>query len=182
MQLLKLTEDQLKNICTPLNMQRAENYVGKFYDCKIEGPYLTGVIKGNHGDYEVKLKIDTDPLEYSCGCNTSKEMFCKHSAALGLTYIYTPWLFKTTQKINRESVKTDEELQFYIKTTTLKELINELKDSCIGPNKLAEIVGISSQQLLNIIKDEEKGKYHLLTDPLKLSCLYLIEKKSQLCP
>jgi hypothetical protein len=177
MQLIKLTEDQLKNICTSLNMQRAENYVGKFHNCRIEGNYLKGTVKGNHGDYEVTLKIDSDPLGYTCACETSKSMFCKHAAALGLTYIYTPWLFSMDEEIDREKIKTNEELKFYIKTTKLKDLVEELKDCCMGASKLAELAGISIHQLSTIIKDEQKGKYHALTDPLKLTCLYLIDKK-----
>lgn len=181
MQLLKLTEDQLKNICTSINMQRAENYVGKFHDCRIDGSYLKGFIKGNHGSYEVSLKIDSDPLGYSCECDTSKEMFCKHSAALGLTYIYTPWLFSTSEKIDRDNIKNNEELQYYIRTTNLKELVDELRHCCIGSAKFAELAGLSLHQLSSIIKDEQKGKYHVLTDPLKLSCLYLIEKNLKPC-
>lgn len=181
MQLLKLTEDQLKNICTTLNMQRAENYVGKFHDCVIDGNFLRGAIKGNHGSYNVSLQISSDPLEYSCECETSKSMFCKHSAALGLTYIYTPWLFTTDEKIDRGNITTNKELQYYLRTTTLKDLIDEMRSCCLGAVNFAELSGISAQQLSTIIKDEQKGKYHVLTDPLKMSCLYLIEKNMKPC-
>lgn len=181
MQLLKLTEDQLKNICTSLNMQRAENYVGKFHNCRIDGHYLKGIIKGNHGNYEVSLKIDSDPLGYKCECKTATSMFCKHSAALGLTYIYTPWLFVTSEKIDRNSITNNEELQYYIRTTNLKDFVDELKNCCIGVAKFADLAGISIHQLSSIIKDEQRGKYHLLTDSLKLSCLYLIEKNLKPC-
>ncbi|BAI80684.1 conserved hypothetical protein [Deferribacter desulfuricans SSM1] len=176
MKLLKLTEDQLRNICSPINLQRAENYVGKFFDCKIQDNTIYGKIKGNHGIYNVSLKIDSDPLEYSCECKTSKEMFCKHAAALGLTYIYTPWVFETDEKLERDQIKTLDELSFYLKTTKLKHLIDELRTKGVGIAKLAEITGISLQQIAAILKDDENDKYHVLTDPLKLACLYIIEK------
>jgi len=127
MQYIKLKEEQLRNICTPMNFQRAENYIGRFYDCKLEGTVLTGKVKGNHGIYSVELKIDTDPLEYKCGCETSKTMFCKHAAALGLTYIYTPWVFTTDFHIDREEVKTLEDLDLYLRNIKLKTLVEELK-------------------------------------------------------
>ncbi|MGA1847321.1 SWIM zinc finger family protein [Deferribacter abyssi] len=176
MKLLKLTEDQLRNICTPINLQRAENYVGKFFDCKIQDNIIVGKIKGNHGVYNVSLKIDSDPLEYSCECKTSKEMFCKHAAALGLTYIYTPWVFETDEKIERDSIKTLDELSFYLKTTKLKTLIDELRKKGVGVAKLSDLIGVSLQQIAAILKDEEKDKYHVLTDSIKLACLYILEK------
>jgi len=179
MQLIKLSEEQLKNISTPLNLQRAENYVGKFYDCSVNGAELTGKIRGNHGVYEVKLKIDTDPIDYQCDCETSKETFCKHTAALGLTYIYTPWVFKSDEKIDRSNINNTEELLFYVKTTKLKELLDELKAVGIASSKVAELTGLSMQQLLTIAKDDNNGKNHQLTDPVKLSCLYLLEKNTK---
>ncbi|WP_022850037.1 SWIM zinc finger family protein [Limisalsivibrio acetivorans] len=176
MQLPKLSEEQLKNISTPINLQRAENYVGKFVDCSIEGNVLKGTIKGNHGSYTSELVIDTDPIEFKCDCENAKEVFCKHAAALGLTYIYTPWVF-ASEKIERSKINSFEDIKFYIKTTTLKELIEELRGKSIGSAQIAELNGISLQQLSAIVKDDLSGKHHTLTDPLKLACLYLLEKQ-----
>lgn len=174
MQLIKLTEEQLRNISTPLNLQRAENYVGKFFDCKVEGSKLTGKIRGNHGIYDVCLSIDSDPLVYECQCDSSKDMFCKHAAALGLTYVYTPWVFETDEVISRDNINSFEELQFYVKKSKLKTLLEELKQNGISSPKLAELTGISMQQLSAVVKDDDLGKTHQLTDPLKLSCLFLL--------
>lgn len=176
MQLIKLTEEQLRNISTGINLQRAENYVGKFFDCRLEGGLLKGKIKGNHGIYDVELRIDSDPLSFVCQCKTSKEMFCKHAAALGLTYIYTPWAFETDNKIERKSISSVEELQFFLRTTKMKTLLDELRKCCVGLAKLSELTGIPVQQISAITKDDLNGKYHTLTDPLKLSCLYLLDK------
>lgn len=176
MQLLKLTEEQLRNISTSINIQRAENYVGKFFDCKMEDNILKGKIRGNHGIYEVELRIDTDPLTFTCQCNASKEMFCKHAAALGLTYIYTPWVFETSSRIERDKISNIEELKFYLRTTKLKDLLEELRKSNFKVAALSDITGISVQQISAIVKDDLNGKYHTLTAPLKLTCLYLLEK------
>ena len=39
MQLVKLTEEQLKNISSGINLQRAENYVGKFINCSVDDSF-----------------------------------------------------------------------------------------------------------------------------------------------
>jgi hypothetical protein len=103
-------------------------------------------------------------------------MFCKHAAALGLTYIYTPWVFESNKKIEREEITSIEELQFYLRTTKLKTLLDDLRKCCLGVAQLSELTGISVQQISAIVKDDLNGKYHTLTDPLKLACLFLIEK------
>jgi uncharacterized Zn finger protein len=175
MQSIKLTEDQLRNICASMNLQRAENYIGRFYDCELKDNTLIGKVRGNHGIYNVKLKIDSDPLQYSCDCETAKKMFCKHAAALGLTYIYTPWIFITNVNIDRSEVKSLEDLDLYLRSVKLKNLVEELKAKGIGIAKLVELLGISVQQLSSVMKDDLNGKFHILTIPLKLSCLYLLD-------
>lgn len=178
MQLTKLTEEQLKNISTSINLQRAENYVGKFHNCSVDSSHIKGTIRGNHGDYTVTLKIDTDPIEFECECEKGKSIFCKHAAALGLTYIYTPWEFASNQKIDRNSIRTTDEIKFYIKTTPLKQLLDELKKIEVSISELADLSGITMKQISSIVKEDTRGKHHTLTDPLKLSCLYLLEKYS----
>ncbi len=176
MQLLKLTEEQLKNISSSICLQRAENYVGKFQNCSVDGSVLKGTIRGNHGDYHVKLEFDKDPILYGCGCENSKDHFCKHCAALGLTYIYTPWVFASDRKVDRKSMKSMEDMKYYIKVTPLKDLLDDLKNIDISISALAELTGITMQQISVMVKEDTTGKHHALTDPLKMSCLYLLEK------
>lgn len=176
MQLVKLTEEQLKNISSGLCLQRAENYVGKFQNCSVEGSVLKGTIKGNHGDYHVKLDVGTDPISYECGCEKAKDCFCKHAAALGLTYIYTPWIFSSEHRLDRKAVKTPAEIQFYIKTTPLKDLLDDLKRVDVSISTLAELAGVTMQQISVMVREDMTGIHHALTDPLKMSCLYLLEK------
>lgn len=178
MQLIKLTEEQLKNISSSINLQRAENYVGKFHNCSIENSSIKGTIRGNHGDYNVSLKIDSDPILFECECEKGKDVFCKHAAALGLTYIYTPWVFASNHKMDRATLRTSDEIKFYIKTTSLKQLLEELKTIDVSVSQLADLTGISMKQISGIVKEDTGGKHHQLTDPLKLSCLFLLEKYS----
>lgn len=176
MQLVKLNEEQLKNICEPLTLQRAENYVGKFSDCKVEGTTLTGKIKGNHGVYSVILHIDSDPITYTCDCDKSHAYFCKHAAALGLTYIYTPWVFATDRTLDRNDISSFDDLSFFVRSTTLKSLMEDLKKQNVGVSVISEVTGVPVQQVSSILKDEAAGKHHVLTDPLKLSCMLLLDK------
>jgi len=178
MQLIKLTEEQLKNISTSINLQRAENYVGKFNNCSIEGANIKGTIRGNHGDYTVNLKIDSDPIQFDCNCGKDKSHFCKHAAALGLTYIYTPWVFASNQKMDRKALRTTDDIQFYIKTTPLKKLLDELKSIEVSISQLSTLTGVTMKQLSSIVKEDANGTHHNLTDPLKLTCLFLLEKYS----
>lgn len=176
MQLIKLTEEQLKNICSGINLQRAENYVGKFHNCSVDGSIIKGTIKGNHGDYEVSLDLASDPIGYKCCCENSKELFCKHAAALGLTYIYTPWVFASKTRLDRKKLQSTNEIQFFVKTTPLKDLLDELKKANIGLSTISELTGISMQQISVMVKEDTTGKHHSLTDPLKMSCMFLLEK------
>jgi len=178
MQLVKLTEEQLKNISSSINLQRAENYVGKFHNCSVDSSFIKGTIRGNHGDYTVTLKIDTDPIEYECQCEKGKEVFCKHAAALGLTYIYTPWVFASNHKMDRKAIRTTEEIKFYIKTTPLKQMLDELKKIDISVSQLSELSGIPMKRIAALVKDDASDTHHNITDPLKLSCLFLLEKYS----
>lgn len=174
MLLPKLNEDQLKEVSTPLNLQRAENYVGKFTNCSLDGSLLKGTIKGNHGAYQTVLKIDSDPISFSCDCSNSKEVFCKHAAALGLTYIYTPWVFANGKTIDRKNLDSFDDIKFYIKTTKLKLLLDDVRNKNYTSSQVAELAGISLQQFLAIVKEDMNEKSHLLTDPLKIICMYLL--------
>lgn len=178
MQLIKLTEEQLKNISSSINLQRAENYVGKFHNCSVNDSLIKGTIRGNHGDYTVTLKIDTDPIQFECECEKGQDVFCKHAAALGLTYIYTPWVFVSDRKMDRSALSTTDDVKLYIKTTPLKQMLDDLKKVGVSISELADLCGVSMKQISGIVKEDSGGKHHQLTDPVKMSCLFLLEKYS----
>lgn len=177
MQLIKLTEDKLKEVSTQINIQKSESYVGNFFDCNLNNNILSGKIRGNHGEYKVEITVnDSGAIEqHKCMCEVSKNEFCKHSIALCLTYIYTPWVF-SGKKMNRQNIKTIEDVKYFISTTTLRELFLELKDLGYSLSDIADLLKISTVQLSSVIRDDQYGKNHLLTDAIKLSCLYLLEK------
>jgi hypothetical protein len=174
MNIAKLTEEQLRATFPPDVLMRAEGSVGQFYNCTVRNGDLYGQIKGNHGTYDVTLRISQSPIPFE---NKKDEKYGspKHAAALGLTYIYTPWVFKSEDQIDRNNLKTFDDIQFYVAITPLRQLVNELKTVNISLGKLAELTRIPLNQISTVIKDSDNDIPHALTEPLKLACLYLLE-------
>lgn len=178
MRLITLSVEDLNAVAGEQTLQRAESYVGNFYDCNISNDTLTGKIRGNHGEYNVSLTYNehSEIISHKCMCERAKTTCCKHAAALGLTYIYTPWLFHG-KRISRSEIKSIEDLQYYLATMPLKDVFSGLKDEGILLSDLALILKISVSQLSAIVKDDQAGKVHQLTEPIKIATLYMIEKK-----
>lgn len=171
-----LTEEQLKTSCSPEVLERAEGVVGQFSECSVQSGDLHGKIKGNHGVYDVALYTSGSYLKGSCNCEASVDGLCKHSAALGISYIYTPWIFSTTDKLNREKLKTVEDVQFYIAVTPLKALLDELRETGISTAALSEITRVPMQAIAQAVKTSESVPSQM-AELLKMASLYLLEAK-----
>jgi uncharacterized Zn finger protein len=177
MKVAKLTEEQLRQDFAPEAVERAEGSVGQFFDCLVKNGDLHGKIRGNHGSYEVSLHTSKDTLSGQCECKASETGLCKHTAALGLSYIYTPWIFKSADKIDRKKLQSMEEIQFYIAITPLKSLLDELKEKRgVGLARFAELTKMPMQHLMQVIKNNEAGIPNSYTEMVKLSSMYLMDK------
>lgn len=178
MRLVTLSVEDLNAVAGEQTLQRAESYVGNFYDCGINEETLSGKIRGNHGEYNVSLTFNDHGgiISHKCMCERAKTACCKHAAALGLTYIYTPWLFNG-KRIKLSEIHSLEDLQYYLATTPLKDVFACLKDEGIPLADLSTVLKISISQLSSIVKDDQSGKVHQLTEPIKMAALYLIDKK-----
>ena len=75
------------------------------------------------------------------------------------------------------SIIAFDELKYYIATTPLKEMITNLKSAGYSLADIAELLKISVLQLSTIVKDDQIGKTHQLTEPIKLVCSYLLDKQ-----
>ncbi len=177
MQLIKLTADNLHDMCSPRSIQRADAYVGSFYACnQIDEKTIVGKIRGNHGEYEVSLTMQNDNIEqYGCGCEAAKTEICKHVAALGFTYVDSPWLF-SGKRLTRSEINSLDDLKYYIATTPLKDLLVDLKAKNINISEVAGLLNVSPSQLSSIVKEDSVGRSHQLTEPIKIACLFLLEK------
>jgi hypothetical protein len=178
MNVAKLTEDQLRDSFSPEAAARAEGSMGQFYDCVVKNGDLHGKIRGNHGFYEVSLFTSKTPLSGQCGCKASSTGLCKHTAALGLSYIYTPWIFTSADKIDRRKLLSVDDIQFYISITPLKSLFDELRAKGISLTRFSELAKVPMQHISQVIKNSEAGIPHSLTEMMKLSCMYILDKES----
>jgi uncharacterized Zn finger protein len=174
MNIAKLTEEQIKAAFRAEVLERAEGSIGQFHDCVVKGGDLFGKISGNHGSYNVAIYTSQNPLEFSCTCRQGAEG-CKHSAALGLTFIYSPWCFSCSEKIDRKELVSIEDILFYISVTPLKQIIDELRAAGVGSAKLAELTKLSSQQISAAVRSSENGQPASTSALLKLASLYILE-------
>jgi len=173
MNVAKLTEEQLRTAFSLEALSRGEGSVGQFYDCVVKNGDLHGKIRGNHGIYNVNLHTSKTPLMGECNCKNMSQ--CKHAAALGLSYLYTPWVFKCEDKIDRANFKNIDDIQFYVAITPLRQILDELRQRNITVSKLAEITRIPLQQISSAVRDSENGTQNTLVYILKLASLYLLD-------
>ncbi len=178
MDVAKLSEDQLRAVFSPRVMERAEGSMGQFYDCIVKNGDLHATIRGNHGYYQVTLHTSKDPLTSECNCKSAAEGPCKHGAALGLSYIYTPWIFKCEDRIDRNKLQTVDDIHFYVSLTPLRQLLDELKAAGVSMTRFAELAGVTPQQISTVVKATESGAQHVMGEMLKMSCLYLLDHKA----
>ncbi len=178
MKVAKLTDEQLRAVFSSDIMERAEGSIGQFYECTVKDGNLHGTIRGNHGYYKASLITSKEPLQAICNCNASVDGPCKHTAALGLSYIYTPWIFKCEDDIDRKKLETIDDIHFYVSITPLRKLLEELKRSGIGVTKLADLVNITPQQVAMVVKVTDNGAQHMMGELLKMACIYLLDHKA----
>lgn len=169
-----LTDEQLKATYAPETLERAEGVVGQFSECTVLDGDLHGKIKGNHGSYNVTLHTSKKELKGSCNCGASETGLCKHSAALGISYIYTPWIFSSIDKINRKKLNTVDDVQFYVAITPLRTLLDELKEKNISVSMLSEISRVPVQAIAQAVKTGENVPSQM-AELLKMACMYLLE-------
>ena len=176
MNIIKLSEEQLREFFMPELLSRAEGSIGQITDCIIKDGRLHGCIKGNHGIYSIELEV-SPKIHAKCSCKKGSEgNLCKHSAALGLTYIYTPWYFKCKDNIDRNLLKNTDDIAFYIAVTPLKQLLSELRDRNINASSVSDITRLPLQQIFAAVKDDDNNIPHLNVEMCKIACMYLLDK------
>jgi len=178
MHFIQLTLDELTNQTKNYEtVQKAESSLNSFYNLKMEDSRLSGAILGNHGEYLVSMDVDNGKIKkYSCLCDNSKISFCKHAIGLGLNYIYTPWLFDS-KNINIEDIKNISDLKYYIRMTKLNDIFNDIKKVNISILDISDLLNISVSDLSVILKDENIKKSHKMLEPIKISLLYILDKR-----
>ena len=95
--LKSLTETKIEKACGDVIFERALEYVctSALRNRLIypQAKKLTGIIEGNYGDYRISFQLLQDgDLRTSCSC-PAEMFFCKHAAALAITYLREPETF-----------------------------------------------------------------------------------------
>ena len=85
---MKLNFEVIKNNTSPKNLEKAKDYIHKFQKITLQGDILRGEVQGSQKEiYEVQVCCtDNDYLKSTCTCPAQMD-FCKHAAALCLTYL-----------------------------------------------------------------------------------------------
>ncbi len=106
---------------------KAERYVGQFYNATRRGTRISAQVEGNHGTYTVSVQAEGQHLTSACSCYIGKDGGCHHCHALGLTFLNDPDAFQEIKPKALNEVQSLPELEEYLRGTTLDSLLKELR-------------------------------------------------------
>ena len=175
---IAFSELQLRSRVDAKTYQRAQEYVGHFTHRTIDENEISGKVKGNYGTYITFHRV-SEWLEGRCSCQAADEMFCKHSVALGLTYLEAPESFKKKKKVGRKEITGLDDISRYLSSVTLDDLVKELKGKGITQKRIIEILNMNPGLFSSAKRCEQRGRYYNFLGALKLSCLYLLDLVEQ---
>jgi uncharacterized Zn finger protein len=154
-------------------------YVSKFFKCKRIVSKISGKVQGNHGTYTVTIELRNKRIVSKCSCYIGKSGGCHHCAALALTFLQKPDSFEAIQPANFEAIKTPEELQAYLKTVKLENLLEELKEQGISYQQFGDTIGLDTRKLTSLRNSEAGDKPSRELEAVKLACLWMLEHFSK---
>lgn len=172
-----IIKNALKKTWSNRVSSKAKGYIGSFFDMQIKDGVILARVKGNHGTYTVSLKLENNHINASCSCY--KGGYCHHSEALAHTYVQNPRDFKVVKSKTLKQVKTLNDLNSYLNSTTLDKLIRELKSKGITQKDFAESIGMSTRHLSAVKSSELRNRYFHELGATKLACLWVLDHLSQ---
>lgn len=157
---------------------KAQRYVGQFYDATRFGTKITAKVLGNHGTYTVSMEVKEGSLTSACSCYIGKYGGCHHCEALAMTFLQDTTKFRELKQRNLDEVVklADIPNSRYLRSVTLDELIQELKKKGITQKAFAESIGMSSQKLSAIKSSERRNRSFHELGATKLACLWVLER------
>lgn len=150
---MKLSFEDVKNNASSQTLEKAQSYVNKFTQWTTQGETLRGTVPGSAGNvYHVEVCCsDQDYLKASCSCPVKTE-FCKHAAALCLTYLAG----KSTPK---SLLVTPEQAILAMSEMTLKEKIISLLPEFPGlADRLTDGLLLQSSAAKSSPEEDEDGE------------------------
>ncbi len=150
-------------------------YVGKFFNGEVAGQKISARVVGNYGTYRVTLSAKENRIDSACSCYIGKHGGCHHCSALAITFVKSSESFRVIEPQARKGVRTLEELERYLKSTTLEELILQLKAHGIKQSEFADSIGMASRHLSAVKSSEGRNRYFYELGATKLACLWVLE-------
>jgi uncharacterized Zn finger protein len=170
------TQNALRSTWSKAPGEKARRYIGKFFALERIGNRLTGKVEGNYGTYTVSIQVDGGRVAASaCGCYIGKGGFCHHCEALAHTFLQNPAAFVEVTSKDRVELHRPDDLQDYLKTTTLETLLAELKAKGITQKAFAESIGMSPRHLGAVKSSEQRNHFFNELGAIKLACLWALE-------
>jgi uncharacterized Zn finger protein len=159
---------------------KAQRYVGRFFSRTRTGTKIVAGVTGNHGDYTVSIAAGADGVTAACGCYIGKNGYCHHCAALAQTFLDDPGSFQEVRPPERKQVgdrgPLGAELQAYLASVTLDELLAQLKAHGISQKAFAESIGMNPRHLGTIKSSERRNHFFNELGATKLACLWVMEQ------
>jgi uncharacterized Zn finger protein len=171
--------DELKNIIEanwPSTAHpKVQRYVGKFFERTRTGNKIAAKVHGNYGVYTVSIKVKGKEAHSTCSCYIGKGGGCHHCSALAGTFLNSPDSFKVVEKKELRKVMSLEDVDAYLRGTTLDELLKDLKAAGVAQKDFASIIGMNPRHLSSIKSSELRNRYYNELGATKLACLWVIE-------
>ncbi|WP_141509057.1 helix-turn-helix domain-containing protein [Candidatus Chloroploca asiatica] len=158
---------------------KTQKYINTFFDIFTLRNGLYAKVQGNHGVYRVSIFEYNDQIDATCSCYIGKHGYCHHCEALARTFLLDATTIPPVPAYHIADVRTattPEQINQYIRSTALAELLQELERNRISIKSVAASLGVSPQRIRALIKKEQhQGVVDELT-PIKLSCLWLLDQ------
>ena len=156
---------------------KAQRYIGKFFNTTRLGTRLSGQMEGNHGTYTVTFQVGEGNTSVSsaCSCYIGKGGYCHHCHALGLTFIQNPEPFVELETRPLEAVEAPDDMLEYLRGVTLDDLVAQLRAIGITQKAFAASIGMSTQHLSAVKASERRNRYFHELGALKVACLWFLE-------
>jgi methionyl-tRNA synthetase len=109
---------------------KTQKYINQFFDIFTVRGGLYAKVEGNHGTYRVAIFQYNDQIDATCSCYIGKNGYCHHCEALARTFLLNPTgitAIPTHHVVDVLAATTPQQINDYIRSTALDEIIHELE-------------------------------------------------------
>jgi uncharacterized Zn finger protein len=160
------------------SQSKIQKYIGLFNGRLRADMRISAQVQGNHGIYTVSIElIDVNKgiLKSACSCYIGKGGYCHHCSALARTFLNDPDSFKNVEIKKLSDIQRVDELEEYLKNTTLDSLTQQLKAKGITQQALAGSMGMPANHFSALKRSESRNHFFHELGAVKLACLWALE-------